>query len=117
MPGPIDGWVRGSEPGESEDDVLTSTVHDIEEVFLGDPFDVGVEGASVMNCTSFVRHLVDVANSDRGGEFFCGEAMFSDELPVNARDVCTRVYQCRGVDDFEGVQGGDQLNRDAHRFI
>ena len=34
---------------------------------------------------------------------FRGYDMFPDKLPVNAGDVSTRVYQCRGVDDFEGV--------------
>ena len=89
---PVDGAVGGTEPGESEDDVFVSTAHDIEEVFLGDSFDVGIEGASVTNCTSFVRRLVNVANGDGGGEFFHREAMFPDKLPVYARDVGTRVY-------------------------
>ena len=101
--GPIDGWVCGLEPRESEDDVLTSTAHDIEEVLLSDPFDVGVEGASVADCTGLVRGLINVANSDGGGEFFGGESVFSDKLLVDARDVCTRVYQCGGIDNFEGV--------------
>ena len=70
---------------------------------MGDPFDVGVEGAGVANCTSLVRGLINIANGDGGGEFFRGESVFSDKLPVNARDVSTRVYQCGGVDDFEGV--------------
>ena len=80
------------EPGESEDDVFTSTAHDVEEMLLGDPFDVGVEGTGVADCTSLVRSLVNIANSDGRGEFFCGESVFSDELPVNARDVSARVY-------------------------
>ena len=42
--------------------------------------------------------------------------MFPDKLPVNARDISTGVYQCRRVDDFEGMQGSDQLNGDTHRF-
>ena len=117
MSNPIDGGVCGTEPGEAEDDVFTSTTHNVEEMFLGDPFDVGVEGASIVDCTGFVRSLIYIVNSDGGGEFLGRESMFSDELPVNAGDVGTGVYQCRGVNDFEGVQGGDQLNRDMHRFI
>ena len=105
------------EPGESKNDVFASTAHDIEEVFLSNPFNVGVEGASIVDRTSFVRSLVNIANGDGGGEFLGGESVFSDKLPVNAGDVGTRVNQCRGVDDFEGVRGGDQLNRDVHRFI
>ena len=105
------------EPGESKDDILLTTAHDVNEMFLGNSFNVHIKGASEADCTSFVRCLVNVANSDGGGEFFCGELMFSDELPVNAGDVSTRIYQCGRVDDFEGVQGGDQLNRDTHRFI
>ena len=113
----VDGGVRSTEPGESKDDVFATTAHDVEEMFLGDPFDVGVEGASVANCTSLVSRLVHIANGDGGGEFLRMEAVFSDKLPVYAGDVSSGVNQCGGVDDFEGVRGGDQLNRDMHRFI
>ena len=71
-------------PGESKDDVFSSTAHDIEEMFLGNPFDVGIEGADVADCTSFVHSLVNVANSDGAGEFFGGELVLSNKLPVNA---------------------------------
>ena len=91
MSSPVDGGVCGSEPGESEDDVFTSAAHDVEEVFLGDPFNVGVEGASVADCTSLIRSLVNVANCDGGGKFLGGESVFSDKLPVDARDVGTRI--------------------------
>ena len=91
LPGPIDGGVCGMKPGESKDDVLATTVHDIEEMFLDDPFDVGVEGAGVANCTSFVHSLIYIANGDGGGKFLGGESVFSDKLPVNARDIGTRV--------------------------
>ena len=85
---PINGGVRGAEPGESEDDVFSPTTHDVEEMFLGDPFDVGVEGASIADCAGFVRRLVHVADGDRGCEFLGGELVFSDKLPVYARDIC-----------------------------
>ena len=114
---PVNGGVCGTEPGESEDDVFTAAAHDVEEMLLGNPFNVGVEGASVANCTSLVSSLVHIANGDGGGEFLRMEAVFSDKLPVYAGDVSTGVNQCGGVDDFEGVRGGDQLNRDMHRFI
>ena len=86
-------------------------------MFLGYPFDVGVEGAGIVDSTGLVRSLVDVVNRDGGDEFLSRESVFSDELPVYAGDIGTRVYQCGGVDDFEGVRGGDQLNGDSHRFI
>ena len=103
MSDPIDGGVRGTEPEESKDVVFLSTAHDVKEMFLGDPLDVGVEGTSVADCTSFVCSLVNVANGNWRGEFLSGEVMFSDELPVNAGDISTRVYQCGGVDNFEGM--------------
>ena len=86
-------------------------------MFLGDPFDVRIEGAGVADGASLVCGLVHVADGDGGGEFLRMEAVFSDKLPVYAGDVSTGVNQCGGVDDFEGVRGGDQLNRDSHRFI
>ena len=91
LPGPVDGGVRSSKPREPEDDVFTSTAHDIEEMLLGDSFDIGVEGASIADCTGLVHSLINVANSDGGGEFFSGEAVFSDKLPVDARDISTRI--------------------------
>ena len=114
---PVDDGVSDTEPGESKDDIFLATTHDIKEMFLGDPFDICIESASVVNCASFVCSLVDILNGNGGGEFLGGESVFSDELPVDAGDVCARVYQCKGVNNFEGVRGGDQLNRDMHRFI
>ena len=89
---PINSGIGNTEPGESKDDVLLSTTHDIEEMFLGNPFNVGIESASVVNCTGFVCSLVNVTNSNGGGEFLGGESVFSDELPVNAGDICARIY-------------------------
>ena len=88
---PVDSGVCGMEPGESEDDVFSSASHDIEEMFLSDPFDVGVESASIVNCTGFVHCLVNVVNSDGRGKFLGRELVFSDKLPVDARDVSTRI--------------------------
>ena len=88
----IDGGVCGVEPGESKDNVLLATAHDIEEMFLGDPFNICIESASIANCTSFVCSLIHIANSDGRGEFFSGKLVFSDKLPVYAEDICTRVY-------------------------
>ena len=103
MSDPIDGGVRGMEPGEPKDDIFSSIANDVEEMFLGDPFDVGVEGASIADRTSFIHSLIDVVNGNGGGKFFCRESVFSDELPVYARDIGTGIYQCGGVDNFEGV--------------
>ena len=86
-----------------------STTHDVEEMFLCDPFDVGIKGAGIADSTSFVCCLIDVSNGNGRGKFLGGETVFSDELPVNAGDISTGVYQCRGINNFEGVQGGDQL--------
>ena len=91
MSDPIDGGVSYTEPGESKDDVFSSTTHDVEEMLLGDPFDVCVEGAGIADCTSLVCGLVDVVDSDGRGEFFSGEAVFPDKLPVDARDIDTRI--------------------------
>ena len=103
MLSPVNGGISGVEPGESEDDIFSSATHDIEEVFLGNPFNICVKGASIVNYTSFVCSLVHITNHNGEGEFFGGESVFSNELPVNARDICTRIYQCGGVDDFESV--------------
>ena len=59
---------------------------------MDDPFDVGIEGAGIAYSTCLVRGLVYISYGDRGGEFLGGESVFSDELPVDAGDVGTRVY-------------------------
>ena len=100
---PVDGGIRDMKPGKAEDDVFLSTVHDIEEMFLSNPFDVDIEGASIVDCTGFICSLVDIANSNEGGEFLGEESVFSDKLPVYTRDVHSGIYQCGGVNNFEGV--------------
>ena len=77
--------------------------HDVKEMFLGYPFDVCIEDAGIVDSTSFIHSLVNIVNSDGGGKFLSGETMFPNELLVNAGDVSTGVYQCGGVNDFEGV--------------
>ena len=79
------------EPEKSKDDIFSAATHDVEEMFLGNPFNVGKKGAGVTNYAGFVCSLIYVANSDGGGEFLSGESVFSDKLLVNARDVCTGV--------------------------
>ena len=98
--GPVDGGVCDVESGESKDDIFLSAIHDIEEMFLSDPFNVGVEGASGANHTGFVCGLVYISDHDRRSKLLGGESMFSDKLPVYTGDISTRVYQCGGVDDF-----------------
>ena len=92
MPDPVDSGVCGMEPGESKDDIFLLTTHDVKEMFLGNPFNIGIEDADIANYACFVGSLVYIVNSDGEGEFFSGESVFPDKLPVNARDVGTRVY-------------------------
>ena len=89
---PVNSRIHGAEPGKFGDGVFLSAAHDIEEMFLGDLFDVCIESASVVDCTSFVHGLVHIADSDGGGEFLGGETVFPDKLPVNARDISIRVH-------------------------
>ena len=117
MSGPVNNWVCSIEPRESKYNVLSATTHNIEEMFLGNLFNIHLESTSVVNGISFVRSLVYVVNSDQGGKLFHREVMFSDKLLVNVGDISTRVYQCGGVDNFQSVRGGDQLYWDMHRFV
>ena len=72
----------------------------MEEVFLGDPFDVGKEGTGKTDFSAFVRGLVYVSDFDGNVKLCGGKGVFSDKLPVNARDVCTTVDQGTSVDNF-----------------
>ena len=49
-------------------------------------------------------------------KFYGGEGVFSDKLPVNARDVCATINQGTSVDDYQCVREGDELQRDSHCF-
>ena len=79
-------------PGESENDIFSTTAHNVEEMFLGNPFNVCIQGVDIMYSTSLVHSLVHVSNCNGGDKFLDRELVFSDELPVNARDVHIRVY-------------------------
>ena len=92
LPDPVDDRVGDVKPGKSENDISLAAAHDVEEMFLGDPFNVCVEGASIVDCTSFVYGLIYILDHNGESEFLGGELMFSDILPVNARDVSARVY-------------------------
>ena len=63
----VNGWVCDAKPGESENDILLAISHDVEEVFLGNPFNASVESASIVDSTGLVCSLIYVTNSNRGG--------------------------------------------------
>ena len=80
------------EPGESKEDIFSATAHDVEEMFLSDPFDVCVKGVSIADGSGFVWSLIDVPDSNGRSKFLNGELVFSDELPVYTGDISARVY-------------------------
>ena len=92
MPDPVNGGAHNVEPKESEDDVFSATLHDVEEMFLGNPFNVHVEGAGIADCTSLVHGLVHISDHYRRSKFLGGESIFSDKFPVDTGDISTRVY-------------------------
>ena len=69
-----------------------ATGHDVEEMFLSNLFDVGIEGVGVTNYAILICGLVDAPNSNGGSKFFGGESVFPDKLPVYAGDVHAGVY-------------------------
>ena len=97
------------EPGESKDNIFPATRHDVEEMFLYDAFYVGKEGAGEADFPVFVQDLINVLYFN-GDIKFCGrKGVFSDKLPVDARDVCATVNQGMSVDNFQHVERGDEL--------
>ena len=50
---PIYGWVCNIEPRESKDDVFSATLHNIEEMFLSNSFNVCVKGVGVVFSACF----------------------------------------------------------------
>ena len=89
---PVNGGVCDTKLGESKDDILQVTAYDVTEVFLSNPFDVCVKGINVIDSICFIYGLVHVLDNNGGSKFFSRELVFSDKLPVDARDVNTRVY-------------------------
>ena len=63
----------------------------MEEVFLSNPFDVGEESTGETNFSFFVRGLVYISDFDGNVKFCGGKGVFSDKLPVDARDVCATI--------------------------
>ena len=88
----------------------------MEEVFLCNAFNVGKEGVGEADFPIFVGGLVDISYFNGDIKFCGGEGAFSDELPVNAGDVSTTVNQGAGVDDFQCVRRGDELQGNSHCF-
>ena len=79
---------------------ITATAHDVEEMFLGNSFNVCAQSADIANGTGFIQSLVNISDSDEGFKLFCRKLVFPEKLPVNAGDVSIRVYQHRRVNDF-----------------
>ena len=78
LSGLVDSGVGDMEPEKSEDDVFLATTHDVEEIFLGDPFDVHVQGTGIVDGTCFIHGLIDILNNDKGCKFLSGELVFPD---------------------------------------
>ena len=106
---PINDEVGGLELGESKDNIFPATRHDMEEVFLCDAFYVDKEGAGEVDFPIFVWGLVDVSYFDGDIKFCGGKGVFSNKLPVNARDVCATINQGMSVDNFQCVERDDEL--------
>ena len=72
----VNSGVCDTEPGESENNIFLSAVHDIEEMFLSNPLNYCVQGAGVADYTSLVHGLIYVSDNDGRSEFFIGSQCF-----------------------------------------
>ena len=109
MARPVNCGVGGLKPGQPKDNIFSATRHDMEEIFLCNAFYVGKEDASEVDFPIFVGGLVNVLYFDRDIEFHGGKKVFSDKLPIDARDVCATVDQGASVDNFQHVRMCDGL--------
>ena len=100
---PVDSGVGLSEPGESEDYVLLSAIHDVEENLVEYSSNVDIEGSVEMDVTSFVWDGVGVSYWDRVFKVGSGELMLLYEVPVYAGDLGSRVNEGMGVNIFQGA--------------
>ena len=106
---PINGGIGVLEPGESEDNIFSPTRHDVEEIFLCNAFYVGKEGTNEVNFSFFVWGLIVISYFDGDIKFHGGKGVFSDKLPVNAKDVYATVNQGMSVNNFQHVGRSDEL--------
>ena len=47
--------------------------------------------------------MIDNSGLYRDGKFHGGEIVLLDKVSVNARDICTAINQCLGVNDFHWI--------------
>ena len=68
--------------------------------FLNEFFNIEEQITGILNVSIFIMGMIDNSGLYRDGKFHGGEIVLLDKVSVNARDICTAINQCLGVNDF-----------------
>jgi hypothetical protein len=113
---PINDGISGAKPGESEDDIFVSTVHDMEDGFLGNSFNVNEECHGIKNVAFLIGGLVDIFDFDGYRKAISGQLVLSNKGPVDTGDFCSIVNKSRGFNGFKSVRRCHKANGDLYCF-
>ena len=72
----------------------------MEGYFLSKPLDINEQITGILDVPIFVVGVVNISGLYRDGKFCSGEVVLLDKVSVDARDICTSINQCSGVNDF-----------------
>ena len=70
----------------------------MEDYFLSKSFNEQITG--VLDVSIFFVGVVSISGLYRDGKFCSGEVVLLDKVLVYARDVCTTINQCSGINNF-----------------
>ena len=84
--------------------------------FLSDSFNIEEEGRGEADHSFAVNGVIGIPGIDCFLQLSCGEGMFPDKSPIEARDACATVNNSTGIDSFQVVQWFNQLDRDLYRW-
>ena len=72
----------------------------MEGYFLGESLDINEQITGISDVFIFVMEVVGIPGLYGNREFCGGEVMLFDEVLIYARNVCTTINQCLGIDNF-----------------
>ena len=83
---PINEGVGLLQPGVSQDDILISTVDDVEENSVNNVFYLDKHGGDVLDDPCTIVGTINVLGTNGGWKVVAGEVMSSDKSPIKAID-------------------------------
>ena len=111
---PVDGGIDVFQPGESQDNILVSQVHDVEGGLASYSSNIEEQGGGKPDYSFRVNGVVRVSGLNGFLEALGGDSLFSNEPPVDAGDTRSTIDQGSGFNGFHRVRGDNKLDWDLH---